>query len=191
MLLLRYFFIEYNRYGIIILKHFNTRARDCGIAAVVTSRAPLYRSIHISEKAVACSTLFSDMAEQKGYTQPVFKKGSLPFFLSLCSIFIFIFPTSRHTLLVFFSPIDSPERPMAVPGLRKKCAGSYAHCVIFSHQTAASSVEKNVQKENPRVAVTGEDFFLSRKYHVRCGCAYVGVCVCVCKATMGFFVVVD
>lgn len=103
MLLVWYFSIEYNRYGIIILKHFNTRARDCGIVVVVTSRAPLYRSIHISEGAVACSTLFSDMAEQKGYIQRVFKKGSLPFFYrSARFLFLFShFPT--HSFSFFFT----------------------------------------------------------------------------------------
>lgn len=147
-------------------------------------------SLHLVHRCTAASTsarglwlvrpFFPTWPNKKGTNNACLKRDLFLFFIALLDFYFYFSHFPAHSF-IFFSPIDSPERPMAVPGLRKKCAGSYARGVIFSHQTAANSVEKNVQKENPRAAVTGEDFFfLSRKYHVRCGCACVGVCVCVC-----------
>lgn len=127
------------------------------IAAAVTSRALLH-----PHQREGCGLFdpFSDMAEQKGYTLRVFKKGSLPFFLSLCSIFILFFPHFSARSFSFFHPSTLANAQWLCTVCGKNAPAAMRVVSFFPPGHCELSREKCTSRE-PMGGGSGDFFFIS------------------------------
>jgi len=143
---------------------------------------------------VACSTLFPTWPNKKGTRYACLKRDLFLFFFYRSARFLFLFfPHFSARSFSFFHPSTHANAQWLCTVCGKNAPAAMRVVSFFPPDRCELGREKCTSRPNPWAAGAGILFFDLVNTHVRRGCAYHRwvVCVCVCKATMGFFVVVD